>query len=70
MFEGQRGNPVLFDRRTFPALKKIEGDKGGRQVFSRFRPHFVPWVEPRDGLDVDTEEDYRRLLDEYDPGRE
>jgi molybdenum cofactor cytidylyltransferase len=30
--DGQRGNPVLFDRRFFPDLTTVEGDVGGRQI--------------------------------------
>ncbi len=32
----QRGNPVLFDRSTFPDLMSLHGDAGGRLVFSRY----------------------------------
>jgi len=31
-FEGQRGNPVLFDRALFPQLAQVRGDTGGRPV--------------------------------------
>lgn len=30
--DGVRGNPVLFDRRHYDALTRIEGDVGGREV--------------------------------------
>ena len=30
--DGQRGNPVLFDRRFFADLTTVEGDIGGRQL--------------------------------------
>ncbi len=30
--DGVRGNPVLFDRRFFEALGRIEGDIGGRRI--------------------------------------
>ncbi len=30
--DGVRGNPVLFDRRFFEALGRIEGDIGGREI--------------------------------------
>ena len=32
----QRANPVLFDRVTFPDLLKLEGDVGGRAIFSKY----------------------------------
>ena len=31
-YRGERGNPVLFDRRHFPALRDVEGDVGGRHI--------------------------------------
>ena len=31
-YEGQRGNPVLFDRATFPELRGLTGDVGARPV--------------------------------------
>ncbi len=60
----RRGNPVLFDRTTFPDLLALVGDVGGRAVFSKHHVQYVPWYDERLLLDVDTEEDYRRLLEE------
>lgn len=31
-YEGQRGNPVLFDARHFDALADVDGDVGGRDI--------------------------------------
>ncbi len=31
-FEGRRGHPVLFGRSLFPALARLEGDEGAREV--------------------------------------
>jgi len=58
----QRGNPVLFDRSTFPDLMSLRGDAGGRLIFSRYPAAYVPWPDPSLLLDVDTLEDYERLL--------
>lgn len=33
-YRGQRGNPVLFDRRTFAALQALRGDTGGRVLLN------------------------------------
>jgi len=60
---GKRGNPVLFDQVTFPALKLTTGDLGGRQVFLQFQVTWLEWNDTRLLLDVDTPEDYQRLLD-------
>jgi molybdenum cofactor cytidylyltransferase len=62
MIEGKRGNPVLFDRSVFPDLMTLHGDAGGRLVFSRYPITCVPWNDPHLLLDVDTLEDYERLL--------
>ncbi len=61
LVDGQRANPVLFDARTFPALLALRGDVGGRAIFSRFAPHYLPWQDRALLLDVDTPEDYARL---------
>jgi molybdenum cofactor cytidylyltransferase len=66
MVEHRRGNPVLFDRITFDDLASIEGDVGGRKIFSRYKIHYVPWLDARIGLDVDTLEDYQRLIDAWE----
>jgi molybdenum cofactor cytidylyltransferase len=63
LIDGERGNPVLFDRRTFPDFFDLEGDMGGRKLFSRFKVSWVDWHDRNLLLDVDTEEDYQRLLD-------
>ncbi|MCL4303651.1 MAG: putative selenium-dependent hydroxylase accessory protein YqeC [Anaerolineae bacterium] len=36
-FEGQRGNPVLFDRALFPELRQISGDMGGRPLLLKYK---------------------------------
>lgn len=66
MVDGRRTAPTLFDAAAFEELKAISGDKGGRQVMSRFRVKYVPWLDPAVGMDVDTPEDYRRLLEYLD----
>lgn len=63
LVDGQRGNPVLFDRDTFAELARLRFDQGGRQLFSRFAVKWLPWHDPSVLLDVDTEEDYRRLIE-------
>ncbi len=63
LVQGKRANPVLFDRSTFPSLLTISGDSGGRQVFSRFKVAWLEWNDANLLLDVDTPEDYKRLLE-------
>jgi molybdenum cofactor cytidylyltransferase len=59
---GQRGNPVLFDRNTFHDFLSIQGDSGGRQLFSRYQVSWINWHDEKILLDIDTDEDYHRLL--------
>jgi molybdenum cofactor cytidylyltransferase len=62
--EGKRGNPVLFDQAAFADLLTIEGDMGGRALFTQHAPQLLEWVDPAVMLDVDTPEDFRRLTGE------
>ena len=60
LVDGQRGNPVLFDRVTFADLKGLQGDTGGRALLARFPVEYVEWHDPSVLLDIDSLEDYRR----------
>ncbi|MFC1997072.1 selenium cofactor biosynthesis protein YqeC [Chloroflexota bacterium] len=62
MVDGQRANPVLFDRVTFEDLLALSGEEGGRKLFGKFAVDWTPWHDPAPLLDVDTPEDYVRLL--------
>jgi molybdenum cofactor cytidylyltransferase len=56
------GHPVLFGRELFSELAELNGDQGARVVIARHfdRAAKVPVPACRD---VDTEDDYRALLD-------
>ncbi|MCX8024009.1 MAG: selenium cofactor biosynthesis protein YqeC [Thermanaerothrix sp.] len=57
----QRANPVLFDRVTFPALKHLHGDVGGRAIFDRFSVLPLEWADERILLDIDRPEDWEQI---------
>jgi molybdenum cofactor cytidylyltransferase len=61
-YAGERGNPILFDRRLFPELLAVTGDRGGRSVFAR-HADAAAYVDfdARPGMDIDTREEYDRL---------
>ena len=61
---GQRANPVLFDRATFPDLMSLTGDIGGRSIFSKYQVDYLPWYDESLLLDIDTPEDLERLRDQ------
>lgn len=63
--KGRRANPVLFDANVFPELLLLKGDTGGRGLFSegdRFPVYWIDWDEINLLLDVDTPEDYQKLI--------
>jgi CTP:molybdopterin cytidylyltransferase MocA len=62
MVNGQRSNPVLFDRATFADFAQIKGDVGGRAIFSKHQVTWLPWLDASLSIDVDVPEDYDRLL--------
>lgn len=58
------GHPVLFDASLMDELAQVKGDKGGKDVIEKYRAHTKMvcfdcsvWI-----LDVDTPDDYRRIL--------
>ena len=59
MHAGRRGNPVIWPRRFFAALRSLEGDKGARELLVQYADE-VLGVEMPDGAvfaDVDTPAD-------------
>lgn len=64
MVMDRRANPVLFDRSTHQDLLTLEGDVGGRAIFHKHRVEYMPWHDDRLLLDVDTPEQYQRLLED------
>jgi molybdenum cofactor cytidylyltransferase len=62
LVDGRRANPVLFDRITFPELSLLTGDTGGRVLFDRFRPTWLPWNDSQIFFDIDTPDDYSKFM--------
>lgn len=63
LFDGKRGNPVLFDRQTFAQITALAGDTGARVIFPEYagRTMELSLQDPSIHLDIDTEQDYRFL---------
>ena len=62
LVDGDRANPVLFDRRVFTDLLEIKGDVGGRALFSRYPIEYVTWHDRNVLLDIDTQADFDQLM--------
>lgn len=58
----RRANPVLFDCSTFGELTALQGDKGGRVIMDRQAVEYVDWGDENLLFDIDTPDDYSRLL--------
>jgi molybdenum cofactor cytidylyltransferase len=62
-YRGQPGHPVAFDRKLWPQLAETDGDRGARELLSRNAARITPVELGGDPpADVDTDEDYRRLV--------
>ena len=63
-FRGRRGHPVLFGREVFHELLAAPPDQGARSVVRRLpdRVLSVPVSDPAVLEDIDTPEDYQRLI--------
>jgi molybdenum cofactor cytidylyltransferase len=57
---GQRANPVLFDRDTFPQFAGLSGDQGARALLQKFKVEYLEWHDERALFDIDAQEDYER----------
>jgi len=64
VFQGETRNPVLFGRELFSELFLLAGDRGGKSLIDKFRSRavFLPWEDESPFLDLDTWEDYERLM--------
>jgi molybdenum cofactor cytidylyltransferase len=67
-YDGRPGHPVLFARIAWPDLARVEGDRGARDLLAarpdRVHAARVPGPPPPD---LDTWEDYERLLEAEGP---
>ncbi|KSU82168.1 hypothetical protein AS030_17265 [Fictibacillus enclensis] len=62
-YRGKKGHPVLFQRSMFDRLLDVKGDKGGREVIRQFSGETQTVEMGRSHpFDIDTKDDYRRLL--------
>lgn len=63
-YEGERGNPVLFDAEHYDALAAVTGDRGGRRLIEEEEHSvLVETADPGVVRDVDYEGDLERYTD-------
>ncbi len=71
VFEGQRGNPVVFPQTVWPELLQVTGDRGARAVVQR-SPERVRLVEVDSSSvldDADTPAEYAALQNAAQPSK-
>lgn len=63
-WNGQRGNPVLFDAVIFREFERLQGDVGARPIIQAHADEiaWVDWPSPEILQDIDTPERYRDSL--------
>lgn len=52
------GTPVLFDKKYFTDLQKLEGDRGAKSILQTYFDDIETVDFPMGEMDIDTEEDY------------
>jgi len=60
------GTPVLFDKSIFPELMELTGDIGARKIITRHKDNLATVAFPLGNVDMDTAEDYRKLMMQKD----
>lgn len=60
--EGRHGHPVLFKKRVFDALRRADPAIGAKAVIREWPPEDVEVADSGVTEDVDTPEDYRRVV--------
>lgn len=66
IYKGARGNPVIFPKRFEDELLSLQGDVGGRVLLNKYK-EYIQFIEIEEGellLDIDTKEEYERLIND------
>jgi len=61
-YGGKLGTPALFHKHLFPDLMSLSGDTGARKMLEQNRENVVEIEFEMGIVDIDTQEDYERLL--------
>ncbi|HEV7378754.1 MAG TPA: nucleotidyltransferase family protein [Dyadobacter sp.] len=60
-YDGTMGTPVLFDGQYFDALMNLKGAEGAKKLIKKFAEDVASTSFELGGIDIDTQEDYRKL---------
>ena len=56
------GTPAFFSASYFPALFQLTGAEGAKKLFKRYADDVSAYAFPQGSIDIDTQEDYKRLI--------
>lgn len=59
------GTPVLFHKKYFDALLELKGQEGAKKIISKFSDDVVSVLFEKGNIDIDTEDDYNKLMSEF-----
>jgi molybdenum cofactor cytidylyltransferase len=62
------GTPVLFSKRYFPELLELTGDVGAKSLVRKYMNEAAFVSFPKGDIDIDTEEDYKKVKDVKEDG--
>jgi len=57
-----QSNPVLFTKKVFPDLIKLQNESGGKDIIGKYAVKKIQWNDKRILIDIDTLEDYEAAL--------
>lgn len=63
-YENTIGTPVLFTQKYFDELFGLTGDMGAKQILKNHSEDVATVDFPKGAIDIDTQKDYERLVDE------
>ena len=61
-YNGTFGTPVLFDKKYFNDLALLQGAAGAKKLVQQFETDVATVSFPAGAMDIDTPEDYEKLL--------
>ncbi|MHC0442447.1 nucleotidyltransferase family protein [Flavobacterium sp. 3-210] len=59
------GTPVLFYKKYFAELLELKGQEGAKKIISKFSDDVVSVSFEKGNIDIDTEDDYNKLMSEF-----
>ncbi|HBG21742.1 MAG TPA: hypothetical protein DDW83_00585, partial [Peptococcaceae bacterium] len=61
----EKGMPAIFAEELRQELMALTGDIGGRQLIKKYREKVITFsaIPENQSLDIDTQEDYQRVLE-------